>query len=77
MLYRLVSWTILTIPHSVVRKDKNRWQLHQSRQPDRRARVITENKEACAEGPEFRQRKSIHNSGHSMLANTEMQVPPT
>jgi hypothetical protein len=48
-----MSWTVFTVAHRIVCKDKNRWQLHQGREPDGRPRVITEDEEACAVGPKF------------------------
>src|SRR5215831_8965880 len=76
MLDRLVSRAVFTITHCVVGKNENRRQLHQGRQPYGRARIIAENKKARTVRPKFRQRKSIHDRRHCMLANTEMEVSP-
>src|ERR1700752_4676960 len=69
-----MSGTVFSVAHSVVRKDKNSGQLHQRREPDRGARVIAEDEEGRAEGPKFGQREAVHNGGHRVLANTQMQV---
>ena len=52
---RLVGGTILAVAHGIVGEHEDRRQLHQRRQPDRRPRVITEDEERGAEGPQFRQ----------------------
>ena len=77
MLDRLVGGTVFSVTHGVVRKHENSGQLHQRRETDRRSRVVAEDEERCAKGPEFGQRETVHYRGHRVLANTEMQVLPT
>src|SRR5262245_64541737 len=57
-------------------KYENRRQFHYRRETDRRARVVAEDEESCAEGPDFGQRESVHNCPHCVLANSEMKVLP-
>ena len=57
MLHRLVRRAVLAVAHRVVREDEDRRQLHQGREPDRGPRVVAEDEEGRAEGPDLRQRQ--------------------
>src|ERR1044071_9148331 len=74
MLYRLMGRAVFTVAHRIVRKDENRRKLHQSREPDRRPRVVTEDKERGAERAKLGQGESVHSGCHRVLADTEVQV---
>ena len=74
MLDRLMGRAVFSVSHRIVRKHENRGQFHERGEPDCRSRVVAEDEERCAEGPNFGQRESVDNRGHRMLANTEMQV---
>src|SRR5262247_2823113 len=76
MLYWLMGRAVFAITHGVVREDKDGRELHHSRKPDRWPRVVAEDEEGGAERAELRQRESVHNGGHGMLADAEMQVFP-
>src|SRR5262245_28368962 len=78
--YKLFHWlmsrTVLSITHGIVREHEESGQFHQGRKTDGRARVVAEDKERCAEGTELGQRETVDNRGHGMLANAKMQVLP-
>src|SRR5215831_7242604 len=74
MLYWLMGRTVFAIAHRVVCEDKEGRELHQRREPDRWPRVIAEDEEGRAERAELRQGEPVHNGGHGMLADAEMQV---
>src|SRR5215471_10495875 len=76
MLDGLMGWAVFAITHGVVREDKDGRELHHSREPDRWPRIIAEDEEGCTESAEFRQREPVHNGGHGMLTDAEMQVFP-
>src|SRR5215475_7010804 len=76
MLHGLMGWAVFAITHRVVCEDKEGRKLHQRREPDRWPRIIAEDEEGRAESAELRQREPVHNGGHRMLADTEMQVFP-
>src|SRR5215470_14154823 len=76
MLDGLMGWAVFAITHRVVREDKDGRELHHSREPDRWPRIIAEDEEGRAESAELRQRESVHNGGHRMLTDAEMQVFP-
>src|SRR5690349_19364057 len=76
MLHRLMRWTVFSIAYCIVRKHKKCRQLHQRSKPDCRSRVVAEDEERCAEGPHLGQRQSIHNRGHRVFTNSEMQILP-
>src|SRR5215470_15517249 len=77
MFHRLVGWTVFAVSHGIVCKDENRGKFHQRGKPDSGPRVIAEDEEGRAEGAEFGKRKSVHDGGHRVLADTEMQVLST
>src|SRR5882724_7023955 len=74
MLHGLVRGAIFTVAHGIVRKDEKTRQLHECREPDRRSGVVAEYEEGCSERPQLRQRQSVHDRRHGVLANAEMQV---
>ncbi len=76
MLHRLVGRAVLTVTHGVVREDEESGQLHQGREAHGRARVVTEDEERRAEGTDLGQREPVHDRGHRVLADAEMQVLP-
>src|SRR5215471_13480136 len=76
MLDGLMGWAVFAITHGVVSEDKDGRELHQRREPDRWPRVVAEDEEGRTESAEFRQREPVHNGGHGMLADAEMQVFP-
>ena len=57
MLDGLVRRAVFSVAHGVMREDEDGGQLHQGRQPDGGPRVIAEDEERRAEGPELRQRR--------------------
>src|SRR5438874_8761538 len=76
MLYRLMGRAVFAITHRVVCEDKDGRELHQSREPNRWPRVVAEDEEGRAESAQLRQGEPVHNGGHRMLADAEMQVFP-
>ncbi len=74
LLHGLMRWPILAVAHGVVREDEDRGKLHHGREPDGGARVVAEDEERRPERPELRQRKPIHDRGHPVLADAEVQV---
>src|SRR5262249_43156840 len=76
MLYRLMGRAVFAVAHRVVCEDKDSWELHHSREPDRWPRVVAEDEEGRAERAELRQGEPVDNGGHRVLADAEMQVFP-
>src|SRR4030095_11316914 len=76
MLHGLMGWAVFAITHGVVREDKAGRELHQRREADRWPRVVAEDEEGRPESAELRQGEPVHNGGHGMLADAEMQVFP-
>src|SRR5262249_25488146 len=76
MLYGLMGRAVFAITHRVVSEDKDSRELHHSRKPDRWPCIIAEDEEGRPESAELRQRESVDNGGHRMLADAEMQVFP-
>src|SRR5215510_4693600 len=76
MLHWLMGRAVFAIAHRVVSEDKDGREFHQRREPDRWPRIIAEDEEGRAESAELRQREPVHNGGHGMLADAEMQVFP-
>ena len=74
MLDRLVGRAVLAISHGIVREDENGRQLHQGRESDGWSRIIAEDEEGRAKGPDLRQRKTVDDCRHGMLADAEMQI---
>src|ERR1041384_2110709 len=73
MLDWLVSRTIFAIAHRLMREYEQRGQFHERREANRRSRIVAEDEERCTKWPQLRQRHSVHDRCHGMLANTEMQ----
>src|SRR5262249_25456283 len=67
--------SVLAVAHSVMGEDEYRRELHQGGEPDSWSRVVTEYKERCAERPKLRERKTIDDCGHGMLADAKMEIP--
>src|SRR5438876_12375058 len=76
MLYGLMGRAVFAVAHGVVCEEKEGRELHQRREPDRWTRVVAEDEEGRAERAELRQGEPVHNGGHRMLADAEMQVFP-
>jgi hypothetical protein len=76
LLHRLMGRPILAVAHGVMGEDHDGRQLHQGREADGGPRVVAEDEEGRAEGPELRQRHAVHGGRHGMLADAEMQVAP-
>src|SRR5215470_17323614 len=76
MLDGLMGRAVFAVAHGVVCEDKEGRKLHQRREPDRWPRIIAEDEEGRAESAELRQGEPVHNGGHGMLADAEMQVFP-
>src|SRR5215510_10569038 len=76
MLHWLMGRAVFAIAHRVVSEDKDGRELHHSREPHRWPRIITEDEEGRAERAELRQGEPVHNGGHGMLTDAEMQVFP-
>src|SRR5262244_2253815 len=74
MLHRLVGGAILTVAHGVVREYEDGRQLHQRRQPDGRPRIVAEDEERRPEHAKLRERKTVDDRRHRVLADPEMQV---
>ena len=66
----------LADPYRVVGKDVDDRKLHQRTQTDRGAPVVAEDQEPRPEGPELRQRKTVEDRSHRVLADPEVKVPP-
>ena len=67
---------VLTYVKGVVGKDKESPQLHQRRQTNRRAHVITEDQESPAVGDESPiQRHAVDHRPHGVLAHSEVDIP--
>src|SRR5215468_12193899 len=77
MLDRLMGRAVFAIPHGVVGKNEDGRQLHQSGEPDRRPRVVTEDEESRAKSAELRKREPVNGCSHGVLADTEMQILST
>src|SRR5215510_5319333 len=77
MLDRLMGRAVFAIPHGVVGKNEDGRQLHQSGEPDRRPRVVTEDEESRAKSAELRKREPVNGCSHGVLADTEMQILAT
>src|SRR5882724_11837547 len=77
MLDGLVSGSILSVPHGVVREDEERRQLHERGQPYRGPRIVAEYEERRAERPQLGECHTIHDRRHPMLTNAKMQVLPS
>src|SRR5207302_10711636 len=76
MLDRLMCGSIFAIAHRLMCKDENAGQLHESRKPNRRARVIAEDEKRRPECPDLGQRKSVYDRRHRMFADAEMKILP-
>src|SRR5262245_14737058 len=74
MLHRLVGGAILTVAHGVVREYEDGRQLHQRRKPDGGPRVVAEDEERCPEYAKLRERQTVDDRRHRMLADSKMQV---
>src|SRR5262249_42905541 len=61
-------------PHRIMGEYENGGQLHQSRQPNGGARIITKDEERGAERTKLRQCETVDRGRHCMPANAEMQV---
>src|SRR5580658_8149111 len=73
----LVSRAILPESDAVVRKNVDRFEMTQGPQADGRLHVIGKGEERRAEGKHTAVcGHSIHGGSHSVLANTESNVPP-
>ena len=76
MFYRLMSRAVFAVAHRVVCENKNRWQFHQSRQPDRWPCIVAKDEERCSVRAQLGQGKAIYNRTHRMLADAEMEILP-
>jgi hypothetical protein len=76
MLHRLVGWPIFPNSDRIVGKDVDHRDFHQSAQPDCRAAIVTEDQESGSERSNLRQGQPIEDGAHSVLANTEVEIPP-
>ena len=74
MLYRLMGRAVFAVAHRVVREDKDARDLHQSRKPDRRPRVVAKDEEGRPESAELGEREPVYSCSHRMLPNAEMQI---
>src|SRR5580658_7851630 len=73
----LVSGAILPESDAVVRKNVDRFEMTQGPQADGRLHVVGKGEERRAEGKHTAVcGHSIHGGSHSVLANTESDVPP-
>src|SRR5580704_8523390 len=73
----LVSWAILPESDAVVRKHVDRFEMTQGPQADGGLHVVGEGEKRRAEGKHAAVcGHSIHGGSHSVLANTESNVPP-
>src|SRR3984885_5436084 len=77
VLDRLVSGAILPESDAVVRKNVDCFEMTQGSQADGRLHVVGKDQERRAEGKHTAVcGHSIHGGPHSVLANTESNVPP-
>ena len=74
LLDRLMRRSILAVAHGVVGEDENGRQLHQRGQPDGRPRIVAEDEEGRAEGPQLGQRQAVDDRRHGVLADAEMEI---
>src|SRR5664280_562572 len=65
---------VFAVTHGVVREDEDGRQFHQGGEPDRSAGIIAEDEEGGAESAQLRERHSVHDRGHGVLANAEVHV---
>mmetsp|Transcript_17555 Transcript_17555/g.44785 ORF Transcript_17555/g.44785 Transcript_17555/m.44785 type:complete len:233 (+) Transcript_17555:329-1027(+) len=73
---RLMSWTILAQANGIVRHDEQDRELTQSRKADRTYAVADKDQKGRTVGAETTVSKdTVGNSNHTMLTNTETQVP--
>src|SRR4029077_20671821 len=76
MLHRLMGRAILTIAHGVMSEHKQCGQFHQSREPDRRTKIIAEDEKRRAEWPHLGKRHSVRYGAHRVLSDAIMQILP-
>ena len=77
MLHGLMRRAVLAKPDGVVGHHMNDAQPHQGRKTDGRSAVVGEGEEGAAIGDEATmQREAVHRRGHSVLADTVMDVVP-
>ena len=74
MLDRLVCRSVLADADRVVRKDPERGQAHDCRQPHRGPHVVGEDEKRRAERPQAGQAHAVDERGHAVLANAEVHV---
>jgi hypothetical protein len=74
VLYRLVSRSVFSITHRIVREHEDGGKFHQGREPDRRPFVIAEDEEGRAVGPELRDGHPIQGRPHGVFPDAEVQV---
>ena len=75
LLDGLVRRPVLAEPDRVVGEDPDRGDLHQRAEPDRLARVVGEDQVGGAVRPQLREREAVHDACHSVLADSEVEVP--
>src|SRR5882724_5324066 len=66
--------TVFAIAHGVMRKDKERGQLHERGQANCWSRVVAEYEEGRAKRPQLGQGHSVDGRGHGVLADSIVQV---
>src|SRR5215471_11814024 len=69
-----MGWTVLSVAHRVVREHVENRQLHYCRKPNSRPGVVAEDKKGGAKRAELRERQSVHNRTHRVLADAKVQV---
>ena len=75
MLDGLVSGAVFAHEDRIVGEDKSGAQLHQRRQPQRRAHVIAEHHEGAGKGQQAAvEGHAVGNGGHGVLADAEVNV---
>ena len=65
---------ILAITHGVMGEHEDGRNLHERGEADRRPGIVAEDEERRAEGAQFRQRQTVDDCRHRMLANAEMKI---
>ena len=74
LLNGLMRRPILAITHGVMGEHEDGRNLHERGEPDRRPGIVAEDEERRAERPQFRQRQTVDDRRHRMLANAEMKI---
>src|SRR5262249_33009453 len=66
---------ILAVTHGVMGENENGRKLHQCGEPNGRPRIVAEDDEGRRISPQLRERQTIDDRRHGVLAHSEMEIP--